>query len=228
MELALIKRMLVRRAFTALALGLLIQGPLLAVDFEKIIQTLKARPISGKCERTLARLQTRIERGWWKGVAHFPDQASIESALATGQLEPLRKIEGVRYSAKMAIQYARPKAFEALDLIAQNFRKTLDMKGLDPRKVDLIVTSMVRTLEYQRSLIAQEFPASSSSSHTQGFAFDISYSWLEEKEPDYAKALEEVLEDLRSRGLVNIVKERQQGVWHIGLSPLLVGSPSRK
>ncbi len=197
------------------------QQPLEAVDFNRVIQILKQRPIDSKCERTLARLETRIERDWWKKAPHFVDAADLREAHQRGEIEPLRAIKGVRYSSNMIIRFGRPEAFDTLDRLAQDFRSELARQRLDPLKVDLIVTSLIRTLDYQQHLIRLGRPAAIKSSHTQGLAIDISYSWLAQNEPRYAYALRSVLRRWASQGLINVVQERQQGVWHIGLSPKL-------
>ena len=117
-----------------------------------------------------------------------------------------------------SIPYLVPKAEELLETIGENFRDSLDSKGLEDRKI--IVTSVLRTKGTVKNLQKRNSNASSNSTHLYGTTFDIAYTRFHDQEKDdnldqYKSVLAEVLNDLRNAKKCYVLYEIRQACFHI-------------
>lgn len=116
-----------------------------------------------------------------------------------------------------SIPYLVPKAGELLKTIGQNFRDSLDSKGLHDCKI--IVTSVLRTSGTLKLLRKKNVNASANSAHIYGTTFDVAYARYKgaaKDETDKLKTvLAEVLRDLRKQKKCYVRYELKQGCFHI-------------
>lgn len=182
--------------------------------------------VQRRMERIEARIQARSERGWWSGEP-FYRTSDIVAGLASGRVILARDRPGIGISTKMEVPYSTPELDRAMDEIYKDFKNALIAQGLDTSNTKLVITSILRSVEQQRSLIASGAPAAGRSSHTYGIAFDISYAWFERNSPQYAQVLEEVLRKYEAAGRINLIKEELQGVWHVAIGPDFFASTHR-
>ncbi len=136
---------------------------------------------------------------------------------------PLKKITSCRkYQVDKlthSIPYLVPEAYDLLETIAENFKDSLDNKGLPSHS--LIVTSVLRTNVSVKKLRKNNLNASANSAHVYGTTFDIAYSRYKK---DGSKAatrdklktvLAQVLQDLRKQKKCYVRYEYKQGCFHI-------------
>ena len=112
-----------------------------------------------------------------------------------------------------------------LDSIGANFLDSLESKGLNPNQV--IVTSVLRTLDDVKRLGKRNINASKNSAHVYGTTFDITYKRFHKVEdPDgrpvqdvradtLKLVLSEVLRDLKKKEMCYIKYELKQACFHI-------------
>ncbi|MBO7396940.1 MAG: hypothetical protein J6Y31_00820 [Bacteroidales bacterium] len=124
-----------------------------------------------------------------------------------------------------SIPFLVPQAKKLLDRIGENFRDSLQAKGLNPNL--LLVTSVLRTQADVDQLRKGNLNASENSTHRYGTTFDLSY-WHYVKvpelrgrpyadvPPEYLRAvLGQVLKDLHDEGACYIKYEKKQACFHI-------------
>lgn len=124
-----------------------------------------------------------------------------------------------------SIPFLVPKASALLDSIGANFLDSLESKGLNPNQV--IVTSVLRTLDDVKRLGKRNINASKNSAHVYGTTFDITYKRFHKVEdPDgrpmqdvradtLKLVLSEVLRDLKKKEMCYIKYELKQACFHI-------------
>ena len=124
-----------------------------------------------------------------------------------------------------SIPFLVPKASALLDSIGANFLDSLESKGLNPNQV--IVTSVLRTLDDVKRLGKRNINASKNSAHVYGTTFDITYKRFHKVEdPDgrpmqdvradtLKLVLSEVLRDLKKKEKCYIKYELKQACFHI-------------
>ena len=124
-----------------------------------------------------------------------------------------------------SIPFLVPKASALLDSIGANFLDSLESKGLNPNQV--IVTSVLRTLDDVKRLGKRNINASKNSAHVYGTTFDITYKRFHKVEdPDgrpvqdvradtLKLVLSEVLRDLKKKEKCYIKNELKQACFHI-------------
>lgn len=155
----------------------------------------------------------------------------IEPAFSREDVEAMKDklvcIEDNEYyivdSLTHSLPYLVPKASDLLSSIGSNFLDSLEAKGLNPNQV--IVTSVLRTLDDVRKLRHHNGNASEKSAHFYGTTFDVSwkrFNKVEEDRPmqdvssDTLKlVLSEVLRDLRKAETCYVKYELKQGCFHI-------------
>lgn len=133
----------------------------------------------------------------------------------------LKEIRSCRYyevdNLTHSIPYLVPKAGELLKTIGQNFRDSLDSKGLHDCKI--IVTSVLRTSGTLKLLRKKNVNASANSAHIYGTTFDVAYARYKgaaKDETDKLKTvLAEVLRDLRKQKKCYVRYELKQGCFHV-------------
>ncbi|WP_394708140.1 DUF5715 family protein [uncultured Bacteroides sp.] len=122
-----------------------------------------------------------------------------------------------------SLPYLVPKASELLTHIGSNFLDSLKAKGLNPNEI--IVTSVLRTLDDVRKLRHHNGNASEKSAHFYGTTFDVSWKRFEKVEEDRPMqdvssdtlklVLSEVLRDFRKADKCYVKYELKQGCFHI-------------
>lgn len=124
-----------------------------------------------------------------------------------------------------SVPYVVPQAAQLIDDIGANFLDSLTNKGLNPYRI--VVTSVTRSQEQQKSLSKSNINATANSTHCYGTTFDISWKTFEqvldkdgrpmqEVGADTLKmVLSEVLRDARLAKRCYIKYERKQGCFHI-------------
>ena len=135
---------------------------------------------------------------------------------------------GERYqvdSLTHSIPYLVPKASALLDSIGANFLDSLESKGLNPNQV--IVTSVLRTMDDVKKLGQRNLNASKNSAHVYGTTFDITYKrFFKVEDPDgrpmqdvradtLKLVLSEVLRDLKKKEMCYVKYELKQACFHI-------------
>ena len=120
--------------------------------------------------------------------------------------------------------YLTRSARQLLIDIGERFRQKQIEKGLKVHK--MVITSMLRTEQSQKSLRRRNFNATkSTTSHLYGTTFDISaqrfvrYDFLGNKSETsrgiYQKLLEEAVKELRNEGRCVVMREYKQACLHI-------------
>ena len=124
-----------------------------------------------------------------------------------------------------SIPFLVPKASALLDSIGANFLDSLESKGLNPNQV--IVTSVLRTLDDVKRLGKRNINASKNTAHVYGTTFDITNKRFHKVEdPDgrpmqdvradtLKLVLSEVLRDLKKKEKCYIKYELKQACFHI-------------
>ena len=170
--------------------------------------------------------QTQIAAARKYGIAPISDR---EAAKAIIKQENLVKIRSCRIykveQLKNSIPYLTEDAAWLLTKISENFRDSLEAKGIERHK--LIVTSVLRTDEDVRRLMEYNTVAVKNSAHRHATTFDISYRHFETalftfktNEVELKKTLGEVLRDLRKDGLCYVRYEIKPGCFHITVRDL--------
>ena len=119
-----------------------------------------------------------------------------------------------------SIPYLTPNAATLLNRIGENFRDSLDAKGLPSHKI--VVTSLLRTDADVERLMQRNSIAVKNSAHRYATTFDISYTQFipvgisaTTKQNTLKKVLAEVLRDLRDDKLCYVKYEKSQNCFHI-------------
>ena len=159
----------------------------------------------------------------------------LEAARALG-IEPLAGEEEVRRASRRlyevescgayvveelthSLPYLVREARDLLEEVGDNFRDSLESKGLPDYRV--IVTSVLRTREGVGRLRRGNVNASENSAHVYGTTFDVAYARYakvgrRETTRDKLKTvLAEVLRDLREKGRCYVRYEVRQGCFHV-------------
>lgn len=136
---------------------------------------------------------------------------------------PLKKISSCwKYQVDRlthSVPYLVPEAYDLLEVIARNFKDSLDNKCLPSHS--LIVTSVLRTHSTVKKLKKKNINASFNSAHVYGTTFDIAYARYrmdgsKTTTRDKLKTvLAEVLRDLRKQGKCYVRYEYKQGCFHV-------------
>lgn len=135
----------------------------------------------------------------------------------------LRKVESCRWyevdKLTHSVPYLVAEAEELLETIGENFRDSLESKGLPDYRI--IVTSVLRTDESVAKLRKGNINASANSAHVYGTTFDIAYaryaqeSRYETTRDKLKTVLAEVLQDLRKAERCYVRYEYKQGCFHV-------------
>ena len=147
-----------------------------------------------------------------------------EAAKAVIRQENLVKIKSCRNykvaQLRNSIPYLTEDAARLLEMISENFRDSLEAKGIDRHRI--IVTSVLRTEEDVQRLMDYNTVAVKNSAHRHATTFDITYRdfdqallTLDTNECELKKILAEVLRDLRKDKLCYVRYEIKPGCFHI-------------
>ncbi|MBQ6746330.1 MAG: hypothetical protein IJR07_04725 [Bacteroidaceae bacterium] len=157
------------------------------------------------------------------GVKPFKD---AEDAANIKQLKLIESNEHYKLDKLThSVPYVVPQAAQLIDDIGANFLDSLTNKGLNPYRI--VVTSVTRSQEQQKSLSKSNINATENSTHCYGTTFDVSWKTFEQV-PDkdgrpmqevgadtLKMVLSEVLRDARLAKRCYIKYERKQGCFHI-------------
>lgn len=93
-------------------------------------------------------------------------------------------------------------------------------KMCDDLGVSIVVTNVLRSMEYQEFLLKQGHITPNESSHLYGYTVDIEQKWFKKNRPETHSRIENYLKKLEENGEVNYIDYGQ--IWHICLSPCLL------
>lgn len=155
-----------------------------------------------------------------------PLSSRTEAEEMTGKLTHI--VTNERYvvdSLTHSLPYLIPRAGMLLDSIGVNFLDSLAAKGLNPNQI--VVTSVLRTLDDVKRLRRRNSNASVNSCHFYGTTFDVSWKRFQKVENAEGRPLQdvssdtlklvlaEVLRDVRKADKCYIKYELNQGCFHI-------------
>ncbi len=141
---------------------------------------------------------------WYKISDHVPGEFRVLENRTADLLEQVANMWGQK--------------LQELDLATEG--GTFDQDAKNPF---LVISSLARTVEYQRELQRRGLPAvdGEASTHTKLGAFDVGIVWFEEHRPDLLAVLVEVLDSLRAQNRINNIEEPQVGAMHVAHNPTL-------
>lgn len=162
------------------------------------------------------------EVAWWHDYPSMPALADITRALE-------RKIavrvpdtgDGYKLSEKIPpeLRVLEPGTCAMLEKIASTWKDRVKLLRHEGEDFFLVITSLGRTEEYQKELIASGYPAAERSAHTKLGAFDIATRWFEENRPALLAPLTELLAAYAAEGKLNFIAEPTIGVYHVARNP---------
>ena len=82
-----------------------------------------------------------------------------------------------------------------------------------------MISSLARTTDYQKQLIAAGYPAAPDSAHTKLVAFDIASKWFRDNQPFIAQILDQLLQRFFQEGRINLIDEKTIGAYHVARNP---------
>ena len=165
--------------------------------------------------------QTQIAAARKYGIAPISDREAAKAIIKQENLVKIRSCRNYKVAQlRNSIPYLTEDAAWLLTKISENFRDSLEAKGIERHK--LIVTSVLRTDEDVQRLMEYNTVAVKNSAHRHATTFDISYRDFETalftfktNEVELKKTLGEVLRDLRKDGLCYVRYEIKPGCFHI-------------
>jgi hypothetical protein len=183
-------------------------------------------------------LLTQIDVLWWGHVAPYKTDADVVASRDLLQLDGLRSDGMVTFNyrrhatnkfsraVRLAERAAAPNrapvtaglrfASARAELIVVLNRIAADFARLAPPGTPrLWVTSLARSVAYQRQLRSLGYAALLPSAHCVGYAADVEMTWLRNFEADYI--LQAVLLGHQRDGDVSVIDEGQ--AWHICVRP---------
>ena len=164
--------------------------------------------------------------GCKSGIAPISDREAAKAIIKQENLVKIRSCRNYKVAQlRNSIPYLTEDAAWLLTKISENFRDSLEAKGIERHK--LIVTSVLRTDEDVQRLMEYNTVAVKNSAHRHATTFDISYRDFETalftfktNEVELKKTLGEVLRDLRKDGLCYVRYEIKPGCFHITVRDL--------
>jgi len=112
------------------------------------------------------------------GLPALESKSQIQEYLQAGRLVAARESEEANYhyyNVPAEFRYLTPKSRAGLELIADRFQANLKKRYADHPPVRIAVSSILRTLDYQKDLQKKNANASFASSHSYGVSFDLFY-----------------------------------------------------
>ena len=165
--------------------------------------------------------QTQIAAARKCGIPPISDREVAEDIIKQENLVKIRSCRNYKVAPlRNSIPYLTEDAAWLLTKIGENFRDSLETKGIERHKI--IVTSVLRTDQDVQRLMYNNNVAVKNSAHRHATTFDISYRYFETalftfktNEVELKKTLGEVLRDLRKDGLCFVRYEITPGCFHI-------------
>ena len=160
------------------------------------------------------------------GIRPIKDREAAKEVIREESLLKIRSCRDYKVAQlRNSIPYLTEDAAWFLTKIGENFRDSLEAKGIDRHRI--IVTSVLRTEEDVQRLMDYNTVAVKNSAHRHATTFDISYRHFETalftfktNEVELKKTLGEVLRDLRKDGLCFVRYEITPGCFHITVGDL--------
>jgi|SRR3989344_5436408 len=162
------------------------------------------------------------EQEWWAKYSDVQTPADIEVAIASGRATRVPDAgAGYRLSPGVKAEFKAldTRALNVLNAVAAEWLSRVRRKDISTDDLYLRITSLARTVEYQRELADRGYPAVECSTHSKLGAFDILSSWFEKNRPDLLAELDAVLEEYKTGDRINWIREPDVGVYHIALNP---------
>lgn len=154
------------------------------------------------------------------GIKPIKNRAAAQQAIQTGNLVKLSTCRNYKLAPMShSIPYLTNNAAQLLSDIGENFRDSLNSKGMCAHKI--VVTSVLRTDADVERLMKQNNVAVKNSAHRHATTFDISYRDYERvglgrtDKSELKKVLSEVLRDLKERRRCYVKYEVKPGCYHI-------------
>lgn len=176
------------------------------------------------------------------GVPPVESDAEVQKHLTSGKLVAARMSEDADYhfyNVPPENRYLTPRARDGLVLIAERFQKNLEKRYAGHPPVRIAISSVLRTLSYQKDLQKKNPNASFASSHSYGVSFDIFYDDYYVKLPEppshlgdefrtrlgyllgdslmrqFKAVLLETLLELQVEGEIYAILEKNQRCYHV-------------
>ena len=155
--------------------------------------------------------QTQIAAARKYGITPISDRKAAKDIIKQENLVKIRSCRNYKVAQlRNSIPYLTEDAAWLLTKISENFRDSLESKGIERHKI--IVTSVLRTDEDVQRLMDYNTVAVKNSAHRHATTFDISYRYFETalftfktNEVELKKTLGAVLRDLRKDGLCYVI-----------------------
>ena len=155
------------------------------------------------------------------GIKPIKDREAAKAVIRQENLVMIKSCGNYKVAQlRNSIPYLTEDAARLLEMISENFRDSLEAKGIDRHRI--IVTSVLRTEEDVQRLMDYNTVAVKNSAHRHATTFDISYRHFETalftfktNEVELKKTLAEVLRDLRKGKLCYVRYEIKPGCFHI-------------
>lgn len=164
---------------------------------------------------------------WYKEKGSYETLEDVVKATERGELVPVPDTAGHHYrlSAKIENKEFRvltPQARSLLEFISEQWLIRLQSEKQLKEKTFLVISSLTRSVEFQRRLEEKGFPTveGDRSTHTKGGAFDISIEgFLKYKNEEALSVLSAVLEELARKNMLNFIPELSINVLHVAVHP---------
>ena len=155
------------------------------------------------------------------GIKPIKDREAAKAVIRQENLVMIKSCGNYKVAQlRNSIPYLTEDAARLLEMISENFRDSLEAKGIDRHRI--IVTSVLRTEEDVQRLMDYNTVAVKNSAHRHATTFDITYRHFETalftfktNEVELKKTLAEVLIDLRKDKLCYVRYEIKPGCFHI-------------
>ena len=155
------------------------------------------------------------------GIKPIKDREAAKAVIRQENLVMIKSCGNYKVAQlRNSIPYLTEDAARLLEMISENFRDSLEAKGIDRHRI--IVTSVLRTEEDVQRLMDYNTVAVKNSAHRHATTFDITYRHFETalftfktNEVELKKTLAEVLRDLRKDKLCYVRYEIKPGCFHI-------------
>lgn len=184
------------------------------------------------------------ERKWWGNAPAYENLEQIEKDIERGILEKVESDKNVKLITRFISgefkewpPYLHKETVIMLKNIGEKWRNKMEEIGL-PDDIQLAITSLIRTKEYQEDLIKRGKLALKDSTHTKGQAFDIDgcgyylngkpinprqdEEYKKEYNPKVHELLKEVLDEMKSQEVLNYILEFEgttNQCFHIARNP---------
>ncbi|MEX2411122.1 MAG: DUF5715 family protein [Candidatus Paceibacterota bacterium] len=185
-----------------------------------------------------------IEHKWWGKTKPFKINNDIEQAFQNGELVKIIEDKNFRPIMRLLnpdldkwLPYLPHQTADLLKKIGNEWRKRVDEENIS-RNIKLSLTSLTRSVEYQKKIVEMGKLAVENSSHTKGKSFDIDGCGYYEGDKainprfteNYKEAynsrvhqiLEEILEEMKNEGIINFIPEyygTTNQCFHVTIAP---------